>query len=358
MAPHPTTAIRTLTPPSQSVEPCSLPESARSVHQHGAAWSPQHGSPAASPIGTVQGKLLGARVSRSRAVTSWKHRVKTHFRARAGEWTAYYADPEPTLSREQLNARQQWALRMVTAAIPPFKRILDAGCGSGLIAARLIEDGYAVWGIDFAEPMIRQARQRCGPDQFAVGDIEHIPFPDNTFDLVVSLGVLEYLESDEQALREIRRVLRPGGQAVIAISNGRSPLLRLDRVAQRVVARLRPAYHLVKYRFRGRPAPSPETPAVRVHSRLYRRFYRSRWLRLLRGLNFEQEEWICHSWGWLGSPLSFLVRFLSMMQTGFRRGIERLFGPALLSQVSDAFVRSPVLSWLAAEHIFRVRAIK
>jgi len=174
----------------------------------------------------------------------------------------------------------------------------------------------------------------------------------------VSLGVIEYLESDEQALHEIWRVLRPGGEAVIAISNGRSPLLRLDVVVLKVVAVLRPAYHLVKYRFRGRPAPSPETPAVRVHSRLYRRFYRSRWLRLLRALNFEQEEWICHSWGWLGSPLSFLVRFLSMMQTGFRRGIERLFGPALLSQASDAFVRSPVLSWLAAEHIFRVRAIK
>ena len=292
-------------------------------------------------------------------MTDRKHRMKNYFGERATEWVAHYADPEPrSLSGQHLISRQRFALEMVEAATPPFSRILDAGCGSGVMAAKLIQRGYAVWGIDLAEPMIRHARQLCGSARFGVGDIERIPFPDNTFDVVGSVGVIEYLESDEQALHEIWRVLRPGGEAVIAISNGRSPLLRLDVVVLKVVAVLRPAYHLVKYRFRGRPAPSPETPAVRVHSRLYRRFYRSRWLRLLRALNFEQEEWICHSWGWLGSPLSFLVRFLSMMQTGFRRGIERLFGPALLSQASDAFVRSPVLSWLAAEHIFRVRAIK
>ena len=123
-----------------------------------------------------------------------------------------------------------------------------------------MERGYAVWGLDFAEPMIRQARELCGSDHFGVGDIEHMPFPDNSFDVVISLAVVEYLESDEQALREIRRVLRPGGRAVIAISNGRSPLLRLDRALLRMIAVLQPAYHLVRYRCRGRPAPSPGTP--------------------------------------------------------------------------------------------------
>src|SRR3989441_5926441 len=159
------------------------------------------------------------------------------------------------LSGQHLISRQRFALEMVEAATPPFSRILDAGCGSGVMAAKLIQRGYAVWGIDLAEPMIRHARQLCGSARFGVGDIERIPFPDNTFDVVVSLGVIEYLESDEQALHEIWRVLRPGGEAVIAISNGRSPLLRLDVVVLKVVAVLRPAYHLVKYRFRGRPAP-------------------------------------------------------------------------------------------------------
>src|SRR5688572_22080673 len=289
-------------------------------------------------------------------MTSWKHRVKNHFSERATEWAAYCADPEPPLTRQHLISRQRFALEMVESAIPPPSKILDAGCGSGVMAEKLMERGYAVWGLDFAEPMIRQAREHCGSDQFGVGDIEHMPFPDNTFDVVVSLGVIEYLESDEQALGEIRRVLRPGGRAVIAISNGSSPLLRLDGVVLRVMAALRPAYHLVKYRLRGRPLPSPETTTGTVHRKLYHRFYRSRWLRLLHRFNFEPEEWICHGWGWLGSPLRHLMRFPSIKQTVVGRGIERLVGRTLLARTRDKFVRSRALSWLAAEHIFRVRA--
>jgi len=291
-------------------------------------------------------------------MTSWKHDVKNNFSARATECAAYYADPEPPLSRQHLVSRQRFALDMVEAAIPPCSKILDAGCGPGVMAGKLMERGYAVWGIDFAEPMIRKARELCGSDQFGVGDVEHIPFPDNTFDVVVSLGVIEYLESDEQALREIRRVLKPGGRAVIAISNGRSPLLRLDRVLRRGGALLRPTYHLLKYRFRGRPAPSPETPDGTVHLSRYRRFYRSTWLPLLSACNFEPEEWICHGWGWLSSPFGLFAQLLSMKQTVFRRSIERLLGRELLSRAGDKFVRSHALNWLAAEHIFRVRAIK
>jgi len=291
-------------------------------------------------------------------MTNWKHQVKNTFSARATEWAAYYVDPDPPLSRQHLVSRQRFALAMVEAAIPPAAKILDAGCGPGVMAGKLMERGYAVWGIDFAEPMIRKARELCGSDQFGVGDVEHIPFPDNTFDVVVSLGVIEYLESDEQALREIRRVLKPGGRAVIAISNGRSPLLRLDRVLRRGSALLRPTYHLLKYRFRGRPAPSPETPDGTVHLSRYRRFYRSTWLPLLSACNFEPEEWICHGWGWLSSPFGLFAQLVSVKQTVFRRSIERLLGRELLSRAGDKFVRSQALNWLAAEHIFRVRAIK
>src|SRR5438094_6069951 len=282
-------------------------------------------------------------------MTSWKHDVKNNFSARATEWAAYYADPEPPLSRQHLVSRQRFALDMVEAAIPPCSKILDAGCGPGVMAGKLMERGYAVWGIDFAEPMIRKARELCGSDQFGVGDVEHIPFPDNTFDVVVSLGVIEYLESDEQALREIRRVLKPGGRAVIAISNGRSVVRRIDGVLFRLVSLLRPAYHWLKYRFRGNPVPPPPAPAATVPRALYQRFYRSRWLRLLRGVNLEPEEWICHSWGWLRSPLGPLVQLLSMRQTVFRRGMERLLGRALLSRASEKIVRSRAYSWFAAE---------
>ena len=59
-------------------------------------------------------------------MTSWKHDVKNNFSARATEWAAYYADPEPPLSRQHLVSRQRFALDMVEAAIPPCSKILDA----------------------------------------------------------------------------------------------------------------------------------------------------------------------------------------------------------------------------------------
>jgi ubiquinone/menaquinone biosynthesis C-methylase UbiE len=281
------------------------------------------------------------------AMTRSKREVKGLFSEVATEWAARYADPEPrTLNARHLIARQRFALEMVEAAIPASAAILDAGCGSGEMSAKLMERGYAVWGIDVAKPMIGHARTHCGAARFGVADIEHIPFPDDTFDMVVSLGVIDYLDSDDHALREIRRVLRPGGRAVIAVANGRSPLRHLDDMVLRLVAPLRPAYHLVRYRLRGRPAPSPEAPTRTARRASSRRFYRSTWLRLLRGLNFEPEEWICHSWGWLRSPLGLLAQLVSTRHT------------PLLSRAGDRFVRSRIFNWLAAEHIFRIRVSK
>src|SRR5207253_8121823 len=142
------------------------------------------------------------------------------------------------------------------------------------------------------------------------------------------------------------------------ITHARAHRRSTDAVIPRACAVLPPPYRLAKDRFRATLAPSSATPGRTVRHAPYRRFYRRRWLRLLRGLNFEPEEWICHGWGWLSSPLGFLVQSLSMKQAVFRRGIERLVGRALLSRASDTFVRSSALNWLAAEHIFRVRAIK
>src|SRR3989449_7892074 len=173
-------------------------------------------------------------------MASWKHQVKNRFSEQATEWAACYADPEPTLSSQHLISRQRFALEMVEAAMPPSSRILEAGCGAGVMAAKLIKRGYAVWGIDLADPMIRHARQLCESDPFGVGDIEHIPFPDNTFDVVVSLGVIEYLESDEQALREVWRGLRARGRAGVGIPNGGPPLRGFGGVGPRVGARVRP----------------------------------------------------------------------------------------------------------------------
>lgn len=288
-------------------------------------------------------------------MTSSKQYVREVFSERATEWAACYADPEPrTLPAQNLTSRQHFVLQMMREAVARPAVILDAGCGTGDIAAKLMECGHEVWGVDISEPMIRHARNRCGSDRFRVGDLEHIPFRDNMFDAVVCLGVIEYLESDEQALREIQRVLKPGGTALIATPSAISPLQLLDQVLFRLMTVARPAYYFMKYRLRGKPAPIPQFSSVVAN----RKYHRARWLRLLRSFGLQPEKWICHGWGWYMSPLGLLPQRLSRKENVFRRGIERLFGPAASSRAADLFVRNRAFNWLAAEQIVRVRAIK
>jgi ubiquinone/menaquinone biosynthesis C-methylase UbiE len=125
------------------------------------------------------------------------------------------------------------------------------------MAARLAERGCEVWGVDIAEPMVRYASHRHKYGRFRVGDVEHIPFDDNTFDAVVCLRVIEYLANDEQALSEIRRVLKPGGSAVVATPSAVTPLHHMDQSCAHVMAIVRPIYHLMKYRLRGQRPPVP-----------------------------------------------------------------------------------------------------
>src|SRR5947208_2532423 len=99
--------------------------------------------------------------------------------------------------------------------------------------------------------MIRYAQARYGPDRFGVGDIEQIAFPDNSFDAVVCLGVLGYLDRDERALREIWRILKPGGRAVIDTGGAICPPSQVDRMLAGLedAARPRRALILTFHRF-------------------------------------------------------------------------------------------------------------
>lgn len=286
---------------------------------------------------------------------SSKEHVKRIFSEGARQWAACYAAPEPrSLVVKNLASRQRFALKMVEAGVSRGTKVLDVGCGPGEMAAKLMERGYEVWGLDIAEPMIRYARDRCGADRFRVGDIEHIPFRDNTFDAVVCLGVIEYLDTDEQALREMWRVLKPGGTAVVSTPSAICPLYHMDRLAFGLTAAARPLYYLVKYRLRGRRAPFHQPSREVVH----RRYYRRRWLRLLRSVGLEPEEWICHGWGWYGSRLGILVERMSQRGELFRQTLERFFGNTVLCRARDRFARSLVLNWVAYEQLVRLRVAK
>jgi len=121
-------------------------------------------------------------------------------------------------------------------------KALDIGCGSGVYVEELVAMGFDVSGVDLAPEMLATCRKRFegrsdAKVHFQQADVEHLPFPDGGFDLVVCVGVLGYLLSDERALAEIQRVLKPGGYLLLNLTNMYS-LSDADFVLRRKVRKL------------------------------------------------------------------------------------------------------------------------
>jgi SAM-dependent methyltransferase len=110
-------------------------------------------------------------------------------------------------------------------------RILDAGCGAGRIAQEAVKKGYNVFGMDYSYGMLVKADSIVNRvDQHNVklcqGDIESVPLKESSFDVIICLGVVAYLRTEEKAFRELARALKPGGVLVVSIVN-KARLVRL-----------------------------------------------------------------------------------------------------------------------------------
>jgi arsenite methyltransferase len=113
--------------------------------------------------------------------------------------------------------------RQVLAALDlaADKRVLDIGSGPGLLAhdmAKAVGPRGRVYGIDLSQAMVAMASRRCAGQpwvEFQTADASELPFPDDSFDAAVSTQVYEYVPNIPAALKELHRVLRKGGRAVI-----------------------------------------------------------------------------------------------------------------------------------------------
>ncbi|WP_157762256.1 class I SAM-dependent methyltransferase [Nocardia yamanashiensis] len=101
------------------------------------------------------------------------------------------------------------------------RRILDVGCGSGIVLGELRDRGAVMTGMDSSGGMLELARRRLGPEvDLRFGDLgEPLPFSDGAFDDVVASLVLHYLEDWGPALGELRRVLVPGGRMIVSVEH-------------------------------------------------------------------------------------------------------------------------------------------
>jgi SAM-dependent methyltransferase len=123
---------------------------------------------------------------------------------------------DPDLWNEHL-ARYRFAARYARGA----KRVLDAGCGSGYGSAALGAHAQQVVGIDFAREAVEYARTTYAlPNlHFVQASGAALPFPDRTFDFAASFEVIEHLPDWKDFLRELRRVVAPGGRLLISTPN-------------------------------------------------------------------------------------------------------------------------------------------
>jgi SAM-dependent methyltransferase len=99
--------------------------------------------------------------------------------------------------------------------LPARAKILDAGCGSGRNMVELARHGD-VTGVELSATSVCLARERSA-GEVVEGSVLEMPFEGGTFDLAVSLDVIEHLEDDLTALRELRRVVAPGGALLITV---------------------------------------------------------------------------------------------------------------------------------------------
>lgn len=116
---------------------------------------------------------------------------------------------------------EPWARVLIDIARPqPGERALDAACGTGVIArlvAPMVGTTGKVAGIDFDPLMIEVAGELASGIEWHHGDLQKLPLPDQSFDLVICQQGLQFLPDRNAGLREMHRVLRPGGRLVLAL---------------------------------------------------------------------------------------------------------------------------------------------
>lgn len=115
------------------------------------------------------------------------------------------------------------------------EKVLDIGSGTGLYSLWLAGKGLNVSAVDQSEVMMKIAKKKAEEAKLAIdwnlGDAESLPFAENTFDLVISITAVEFMDKPQAVLQEAMRVLKPSGRLVIGLLTKESPWGELYRKA-------------------------------------------------------------------------------------------------------------------------------
>jgi SAM-dependent methyltransferase len=162
---------------------------------------------------------------------------EAEWRARFERFARTYADEALISGWSDAGLRRRLNLfgaLLRSLGLPESSRVLDLGCGAGTYVRLLAGLGHRAIGLDYSLPSLERARAADpeGAGAYVSGEAYQLPFGDGTFDLVVSIGVLQALAEPEAALAEIARVARPGGVVVVEGLNGRGIVTIARRLLQ------------------------------------------------------------------------------------------------------------------------------
>ncbi|GAC1345824.1 MAG: hypothetical protein NVSMB27_08440 [Ktedonobacteraceae bacterium] len=177
-----------------------------------------------------------------------QEKVNAYFKSRSSYWQEVYSrgGVQAEIIRDRHIAVLDW---VDSLALAPDAQMLEVGCGAGFMAVALAMRGFRVHAIDSAEAMVervcRNAEASGTSDLLSldVGDVYSLAYEDESFDLVIAIGVIPWLEHAELAMQEMARVTKAGGYVIVTTANCAGLTSLLDPIVSPV---LRPIKLLVK----------------------------------------------------------------------------------------------------------------
>ena len=235
--------------------------------------------------------------------------VDAYFQATAPEWEAIYQRQEDVYARIYQQRRMVAQSLVDKMPLPENADVLEIGCGPGLTTVALAQRGHSVHAIDRLSEMIKATRNRARKVGLqhrvvaSIGDVCHLAFRNNSFQLALMIGVTEWLDSLRQALKEIAQVIAPGGFLIVSFDNAWALHQLVDPILNPALAPVKKARRAI------RRALGLLTPGPRGYAYSMRRFNSC-----LAAGGFETREAVTVGFG----PFSFCRRKLFSETTGLK----------------------------------------
>ena len=152
--------------------------------------------------------------------------ISAYFTQRSDYWEEIYSKDSnpPNFMIYELFSRKSKVLELVDLfANNKILKILDVGSGTGHYLEEFIIKGHNVYGVDVAIGMLHKSRIRLSKNidnpNLLMANINNLPFPNEYFDIILCVGVLEYLPNDRAAVKELRRILSKKGRIILTAPN-------------------------------------------------------------------------------------------------------------------------------------------